>query len=105
MLIKLQLSSRFFQVQDSESRQEQLIQEIQSNHEKFVSETGGGGANARDDMFKSLAAAHDNFFELRGNLQEGTKFYNDLTQLLITFQNKVTRKMWKLLSNNRFLTS
>ena len=62
--------------------------EIQKNHEQFVKENGGG-SNARDDMLKKLAAANDAYFELKGNLQEGTKFYNDLTQLLVTFQSKV----------------
>ncbi len=66
------------------------MKEVTENNEKFVAESGGaGGANSREEAFKSLAAAHDAFFELRGNLQEGTKFYNDLTQLLVTFQNKV----------------
>ena len=66
--------------------------EVQQNHEKFAAESGAGsGGNAREDLLKSIAAAHDAFFELKGNLQEGTKFYNDLTQLLLTFQNKVSR--------------
>jgi programmed cell death 6-interacting protein len=59
-------------------------------NDKFVKESGGqNGSSSRDDMLKKLAAAHDAFFELQTNLQEGTKFYNDLTQLLVTFQNKV----------------
>ena len=63
--------------------------EIQKNHEVFARENGGG-SNARDEMLKQLASANDAYFELKGNLQEGTKFYNDLTQLLVTFQSKVS---------------
>ena len=62
--------------------------EVQKNHEIFVRESGGG-TNDRDEVLKQLAAANDAYFELKGNLQEGTKFYNDLTQLLVTFQSKV----------------
>ena len=68
------------------------MKEVQENHEKFAAKAGGSltGGNAREEKMKNLAAAHDAFFELRGNLQEGTKFYNDLTHLLVTFQNKVS---------------
>ena len=53
------------------------------------SSAGVDGKSAREELLKQWAAGHDAFFEIKGNLQEGTKFYNDLTQLLVTFQNKV----------------
>lgn len=77
------------QVNDSVARQESLIQQIQRAHEAFVAETGGG-SGSRDTFLSELASAYDSFTTLQNNLKEGTKFYNDLTQLLITFQNKVS---------------
>jgi len=57
-------------------------------------DVGVDGKSAREELLKQWAAGHDAFFELKGNLQEGTKFYNDLTQLLVTFQNKVKHLEW-----------
>ena len=68
------------------------MNEVQKNHEVFSQQSGNGSANSREDKMKQLAAAHDAYFELKGNLSEGMKFYNDLTQLLVTFQNKVITK-------------
>ena len=62
--------------------------EIQKTPEVFVREIGEG-SNARDAMLKQLAAETDAYFELKGILQEGTKFYNDMTELLVTFKHKV----------------
>ncbi|CAG0880578.1 unnamed protein product [Cyprideis torosa] len=78
------------EVKDSLERQEQLIAEIKSAHEAFVAERGGGSGGARESQLKDLAAAHDAFVELKQNLTEGAKFYNDLTHLLLTFQNKIS---------------
>ncbi|PBC29144.1 Programmed cell death 6-interacting protein [Apis cerana cerana] len=77
------------QVRDSVSHQEQLIAEIQKCHTEFTAEQSGSGSS-RETMLCKLAAAYDAFKELKGNLNEGAKFYNDLTQLLVVFQNKIS---------------
>ena len=56
--------------------------------------SGSGGSDSsisREEALKSLAAAYNTFMELKpkGSLAEGIKFYNDITQLLVNFQNKV----------------
>ncbi|XP_001357901.2 programmed cell death 6-interacting protein [Drosophila persimilis] len=77
------------QVRESVDRQQSLVADIQSAHGAFVSETGSCGSS-RDTLYQELATAYDSYIELSGNLQEGTKFYNDLTQLLVVFQNKIS---------------
>lgn len=77
------------QVKESVERQQTLVADIQSAHATFVSETGNCGSS-RDKLYQELATAYDSYVELSGNLQEGTKFYNDLTQLLVVFQNKIS---------------
>jgi len=77
------------QVVESVARQQTLVQDIQDAHRNFTAEAGSG-SNQRDQMMTQLASSYDIFTELKHNLQEGTKFYNDLTQLLIVFQNKVS---------------
>merc|ERR1719309_130374 len=77
------------QVGESVTKQEKIIAEVQDLYQPFIQERGGEGG-ARETALKSIASAYDAFMELKGNLQEGTKFYNDLTQLLVTFQSKVS---------------
>ena len=78
------------QVQESVQHQQTLITDIQQAHREFSAETGNTGGGSRENLFSELAAAYDNFIELQSNLIEGTKFYNDLTQLLVVFQNKIS---------------
>ncbi|KAG7172531.1 programmed cell death 6-interacting protein-like [Homarus americanus] len=76
------------QVKESVERQESLVKNIQEAHADFCKAATGVGGE-REAMLKKLAAAYDNFNELKSNLTEGTKFYNDLTQLLVNFQSKI----------------
>lgn len=68
------------QVKESLERQEILVGEIQTAHKNFVEETGSG-SGSRDAFYTELSLAHASFIELDNNLKEGTKFYNDLTQV------------------------
>lgn len=68
------------QIRDSAARQETLIAEIQSSHAAFTREQSGSGSS-RETMLCKLAGAYDAFKELKNNLHEGAKFYNDLTQV------------------------
>ncbi|KYN03560.1 Programmed cell death 6-interacting protein [Cyphomyrmex costatus] len=77
------------QVRESIAQQEKLVTEIQSCHTEFINEQTGSGS-AREAMLCKLASAYDAFKELKNNLVEGAKFYNDLTQLLVVFQNKIS---------------
>lgn len=76
------------QVKESLDRQEGLVKNIQEAHGDFCKAATGVGGE-REAMLMKLAAAYDTFNELRSNLTEGTKFYNDLTQLLVNFQGKI----------------
>ncbi|KAK9879303.1 hypothetical protein WA026_004156 [Henosepilachna vigintioctopunctata] len=77
------------QVRESVDKQSGLIQRIQDANAQFIQERGSC-AGSREGMMCQLASAHDAYRDLQNNLKEGTKFYNDLTQLLVAFQNKIS---------------
>ncbi|XP_077404761.1 programmed cell death 6-interacting protein isoform X1 [Vanacampus margaritifer] len=76
-------------VQASLRQQEELLGQIQTSHQEFSSlKQSNTEANQREEVLKKLASAHDSYMEISSNLREGTKFYNDLTEILLKFQNK-----------------
>ncbi|KAL4229283.1 Rhophilin [Mactra antiquata] len=79
------------QVVDSCQRQDMLLAKIQNTNTQFCQTKASNQSGAqREAMLKDLAAGYDGFMELKGNLEEGTKFYNDLTPLLLRLQNKIS---------------
>ncbi|XP_076336080.1 programmed cell death 6-interacting protein-like isoform X2 [Tachypleus tridentatus] len=78
-------------VRENFDQQEKTIAEIQRVNSTFCEERENNQVSAdRETIMKDLAAAYDVYVELTNNLKEGTKFYNDLTQLLVNFQSKVS---------------
>ncbi|XP_028847882.1 programmed cell death 6-interacting protein isoform X2 [Denticeps clupeoides] len=76
-------------VQQSLRTQEELLSKVQTAHQEFSAlKQSSGEADEREELLKKLAAAHDSYTEISSNLKEGTKFYNDLTEILLRFQNK-----------------
>ncbi|XP_031649104.1 programmed cell death 6-interacting protein isoform X2 [Oncorhynchus kisutch] len=76
-------------VQASLRSQEELLGNVQASHQEFSSlKQSNSEANDREEVLKKLASAHDSYIEITSNLREGTKFYNDLTEILLKFQNK-----------------
>uniref|UniRef100_A0A3B3SI78 Programmed cell death 6-interacting protein n=1 Tax=Paramormyrops kingsleyae TaxID=1676925 RepID=A0A3B3SI78_9TELE len=76
-------------VQQNLRAQEELLSNVQTSHQEFSAlKQSNMEANEREEVLKKLAAAHDSYMEITGNLREGTKFYNDLTEILLRFQNK-----------------
>ena len=70
--------------------QANLVQRLSSAHAMFLSETQSQGVSERDQKLRELATGYDAFMELNGNLTEGTRFYGDLTPLLLKIQSKVS---------------
>ncbi|KAG8178903.1 hypothetical protein JTE90_017602 [Oedothorax gibbosus] len=78
-------------IQDNIARQEALVRDIQASNSEFCKEkNSSGSASKREALMCDLAAAHDAYIELLGNLQEGSKFYQNLTEVLLSFQNKIS---------------
>lgn len=78
------------QVKDSLEKQEGLVASIQQNSDEYFGRKSGSDTlSRRDQAMRQLAEGYDAFTDLQNNLKEGTKFYNDLTQLLLAFQNKI----------------
>jgi programmed cell death 6-interacting protein len=62
------------QVNESVSKQEQLVENIRRANQQFQNEKqGNASSEMREEMLKNLARAYDAFQELLSNLREGTK--------------------------------
>jgi programmed cell death 6-interacting protein len=77
-------------VSESLQEQESLLNVIQQRNTEYTGgQSSSGSAQSRAELLSNLASAFDQFEQLKSNLQEGAKFYGDLTEILLKFQSKV----------------
>ena len=69
------------QINESSDRQESLLANLQRCSQEFSHlKKSGAAEQQRETILASMSAAYDGFMEVNSNLEEGTKFYSDLTQ-------------------------
>lgn len=79
------------QVRENIQEQEKILGFIEKANSEFTKEkVHNETSKMREEMLRNLALASDGFNELYNHLVEGNKFYNDLTEILLKFQNKVS---------------
>uniref|UniRef100_A0AC35F0R2 BRO1 domain-containing protein n=1 Tax=Panagrolaimus sp. PS1159 TaxID=55785 RepID=A0AC35F0R2_9BILA len=78
------------QVNKNIAEQKAIMEKVQILNKKFIDKKTCSGTADRDNILKTLASAYDTYFELERNLKEETKFYDDLTSMLLRLQQKVT---------------
>lgn len=79
------------QINDSADRQESVLANLQRCSQEFsMLKKSGAAEEERQKVLGQINSAYDSFRELCSNLEEGTKFYNDLTNYLLRLQGKVS---------------
>ncbi|EGN99169.1 hypothetical protein SERLA73DRAFT_90416 [Serpula lacrymans var. lacrymans S7.3] len=85
---------RFIQgLAESQKKQEEILDSLRVNNEHFVqSRKEDPSIKEREQALRSLDLAYHKYREISRNLEEGMKFYNNLTGILLQF--KEACKLW-----------
>ncbi|KAK0483604.1 BRO1-like domain-containing protein [Armillaria novae-zelandiae] len=80
-------------IKESEQKQEDILSSIEADNEKFIkSRKDDPSVKEREHALQSLDLSYHKYREITNNLQEGIKFYNDLSGLLLQFKDSC--KIW-----------
>ena len=74
-------------IQVNIAKQNELMSRIETSHAAIFEDNAAHGSTAREETFKQLAAAYDAFFEIKRHLEQGEKFYRELSESIAAFQS------------------